>query len=65
MPPQLLTETVNCAAPEPQAGLVATLTMNTPRFPAPFLLVTVRTLEPLPSILDNDNPSTRLFPLPG
>ena len=64
MPPQLLTETVNCA-PEPQAGLVVTLTTNTPRFPAPFLVVTVRTLEPLPSILASDNPRTRLFPFPA
>lgn len=64
MHPQLLTETVNCA-PEPQAGSVVTLTMNTPRFPAPFLEVTVRTLEPLPSILTNDSPSTMLFPFPA
>src|SRR5215470_15111767 len=64
MPPQLLTETVNCA-PEPQAGLVVTLTRNTPRFPAPFLVVTVRMLEPLPSILTSDSPSTMLFPFPA
>ena len=64
MPPQLLTETVNCA-PEPHAGSVVTLTRNTPRFPAPFFVVTVRVLEPLPSSRTSDNPSTRLFPFPA
>ena len=64
MPPQLLTETESCA-PEPQAGVAATLTMNVPRLPAPFFVVTEMTLEPLPSILTSDIPSTRLFPFPA
>jgi len=42
-----------------------TLTRNTPRFPAPFLLVTEITLEPLPSILTSDNPIVKLFPFPA
>jgi hypothetical protein len=41
------------------------LTVNTPRFPEPFFVVTVRMLEPLPEILESDNPSTRLFPFPA
>lgn len=36
-----------------------------PRLPAPFLVVTVMTLEPLPSSLTNDTPSTKLFPFAG
>jgi hypothetical protein len=61
---QLLTETLSCV-PVPQAGSVVMLTTNTPRFPAPFFVVTEMTLEPLPSILDNDKPRTRLFPFPA
>ena len=60
----MFTVTVSCA-PEPQAGSVVTLTWKTPRFPEPFLVVTERVLEPLPSILTRDRPSTRLFPFPG
>jgi len=56
--------TVNFA-PEPQAGSVCTLTWKTPRFPEPVLVVTERTLEPFPSILTSDSPSTRLFPVPA
>jgi len=41
------------------------LTMNVPRFPAPFFVVTVITLEPLPSMRSSDTPRTRLFPLPA
>ena len=41
------------------------MTWKTPRFPAPFLVVTERMLEPLPSIRTNDSPSTRLFPFPA
>jgi len=63
MPPQLLTETVSCGV-EPQAGSVETCMMNTPRLPAPFLVVTEMTLDPFPSILCNDTPSVKLFPFP-
>ena len=41
------------------------MTMNVPRFPAPFFVVTVITLEPLPSMRSSDTPRTRLFPLPA
>jgi hypothetical protein len=64
MPPQLLTETVSCCV-EPQAGSAAMLTTNTPRLPAPFFVVTVITLDPLPSIRNNPTPSVKLFPLPA
>src|SRR6185369_11689530 len=64
MPPQLLTETGSCTV-EPQAGSVFTSTMNTPRFPAPFFVVTEIMLDPLPSIRCSDTPRTRLFPLPA
>jgi len=63
-PPQLLTETVSCCV-EPQAGSAATLTMNTPRLPAPFFVVTVITLDPLPSIRNSETPRVKLFPLPA
>ena len=41
------------------------MTTNTPRLPAPFFVVTVITLEPLPSMRSSDTPSTRLFPFPA
>src|SRR5947207_2851815 len=60
---QLLTETVSCCV-EPQDGSAETSMMNTPRLPAPFLVVTEMTLEPLPVILCSDSPRTKLFPFP-
>src|SRR6185369_17374481 len=39
--------------------------MKSPRFPAPFFVVTVITLDPLPSMRSSDTPSTRLFPFPA
>ena len=41
-----------------------TSTTKTPRFPAPFLVVTEIMLEPLPSNRTSDNEVTRLFPFP-
>src|SRR5215213_8304403 len=38
--------------------------MKSPRFPAPFFVVTVITLDPLPSILCKDSPRLKLFPFP-
>ena len=40
------------------------LTRNVPRLPEPFFVVMLRTLDPLPSIRDNDSAITRLFPFP-
>ena len=39
--------------------------MNTPRLPAPFFVVTVMTLDPLPSILCSPTATVRLFPFPS
>ena len=64
MPPQLFTTTVRCA-PVPQAGSVTTFTVNEPRLPAPFFVVTEMMLEPLPSILTSDIPMIKLFPFPA
>ena len=41
------------------------MTTNTPRLPAPFFVVTVITLDPLPSMRSSETPSTRLFPFPA
>lgn len=41
------------------------LTLNVPRLPAPCFVVTVRTLDPLPSILDSDILKTKLLPFPA
>ena len=41
------------------------MTTNTPRLPAPFFVVTVITLDPLPVIRNSDTPRVRLFPFPA
>jgi hypothetical protein len=38
--------------------------MNTPRLPPPFFVVTVSTLEPLPSIRSSESAKVKLFPFP-
>lgn len=43
---------------------MATRTLNTPRLPDPFFVVTEMMLEPLPSILTSETPNNRLAPPP-
>ena len=41
------------------------LTMNTPRLPAPFFVLMVIVLNPLPVILCSERPTFKLFPFPA